>query len=70
VDGAGDQLEEVPELAVAVVGLAGVGGPAGGDLQRREQHGRAVAEVVVGAPLGPARPYRADRLDPLQRLDL
>jgi hypothetical protein len=68
--GLGDELEEVQELAVAVPWLAGVGDRAGGHLQRREQRGRAVPEVVVGAPLGPARPYRADRLGPLQRLDL
>jgi hypothetical protein len=68
--GLGDELEEVQELAVAVPWLAGVGDRAGGHLQRREQRGRVVPEVVVGAPLGPARPYRADRLGPLQRLDL
>jgi hypothetical protein len=38
----GDQLEEVQELAVPVVGLAGVGHLPGGDLQRGEQGGRAV----------------------------
>ena len=51
-------------------GLAGVGDPAGGHLQRGKQRGSAVPDIVVGAPLGPARPYRAGGLGPLQRLDL
>ena len=55
---------------MAVARLAGVGHPAGGDLQRREQGGGAMADVVVGAPLGPARAYRAKRLSAFQRLDL
>ena len=43
------------ELAVSVPGVAGVGDPAGGDLQRGEQGGGPVPEVVMGAPLGPAK---------------
>jgi hypothetical protein len=50
--GAGDLLEEREELLVAVPRLAGRGHRPGGDLQRREQGRDAVAEVVVGAPLG------------------
>jgi hypothetical protein len=53
--GRGDLLQERQELGVAVPGVAGVGHLAGGDLQGGEQRGRAVAEVVVGAPLDPAR---------------
>ena len=43
--------------------------PVGG-VQRREQAGDAVADVVVGAPLGHARHHRQHRLGPVQRLDL
>jgi hypothetical protein len=68
--GAGDQLEEGQELAVAVVRLQGVGHPTGGDLQSGEQGGGAVADIVVGAPLDPGRRRRPDRLGALQRLDL
>jgi hypothetical protein len=50
--------------------LAGVGDAAGGHLQGREQRGGAVAQVVMGAPLDPARRHRPDRLGALQRLDL
>jgi hypothetical protein len=51
--GAGDELEEGQEPAMSVARPAGVGDAAGGDLQGGEQRG-AVAEVVVGVPLGPA----------------
>ena len=36
----------------------------------RQQRGRAVTNIVMGAPLDPARSYRPDRLGALQRLDL
>ena len=45
-----DLLEEPQELLVPVPGVAGVGDLAGGDLQRGEQRGGAVPDVVVGAP--------------------
>ena len=44
--GAGDLAQEARELLVAVSGLAGRGDLSGGDVQRREQGGGAVADVV------------------------
>src|SRR5262249_58626812 len=49
---------------------AGVGGLAGGHLQRGEQRGGAVALVVVGGLLPQPGPQRQDRRGPVQRLDL
>lgn len=60
--GLGDLLQEGEELLVAVA----VGDLAGGDLEG----GGAVADVVVGGPLGQAVPDGQDRLGPFQRLDL
>ena len=68
--GLGDLLEEAQELLVAVPRVAGVGDLAGGDLQRGEQGGGAVADVVVGLLLRQARAHRQDRRGPVQRLDL
>jgi hypothetical protein len=68
--GLGEQLEEVEELAAAVARLAGVGHPAGGRLQRGEQGGRAMPDVVVGTPLDPARPDRSDGLGCVPAPDL
>ena len=69
--GLGDQLEKGQELDVGVTRVAGVGGDlAGGDLQRGEQAGGAVADVVVGLLLGNALAQRQNRLGPIQRLDL
>ena len=57
--GLGDQFEEGEELDVSVARVAGVGGDlAGGDLQRGEQAGGAVADVVVGLLLGNALAQR------------
>src|SRR4051812_27526492 len=50
--GAGDVFEEGEELLVPVTVLAHSGDLAGGDLQRREQGGGAVPDVVVGALFG------------------
>ena len=59
--GFGDQLEEGQELGVGVARVAGVGGDlAGGDFQRGEQAGGAVADVVVGLLLGDA--WRSGRI--------
>ena len=56
---------------MAVPGIAGIRGDLpGGDLQRGEQRGGAVAPVVMGAPLGQAGPQRQHRRGPVQRLDL
>ena len=41
-----------------------------GDVERGEQAGDAVADVVVGAPLGHAGHHRQHRLGPVQGLDL
>jgi hypothetical protein len=56
--GPGDLLEEGEELLVAVAGLAGRGDLPGGDLQRGEQGGGAVPDVVVRAALGQPRLQR------------
>ena len=50
--------------------LAGAGDLAGGDLQRGEQGGGAVPDVVVGAPLRQPGLHRQHRRGPVQRLDL
>ena len=50
--------------------VAGVGDLAGGDLQRGEQRGRAVADVVVCAAGRQPRPHGQHRLGAVQRLDL
>ena len=54
--GLGDLLEEPQELLVPVPVVAGVDHLAGGDLERGEQGGGAVPDVVVGAGLGQPRP--------------
>ena len=67
--GLGDQLEEGQELDVGVARVAGVGGDlAGGDFQRGEQAGGAVADVVVGLLLGDALAQRQNRLGAIQTL--
>ena len=69
--GFGDRLQERQELVVGVTRIAGIRGDlAGGDLQRGEQAGGAVADVVVGLLLGNALAQRQDRLGPVQGLDL
>ena len=55
---------------MAVPGQAGLLDPAGGHLQRGEQGGGAVADVVVGLFLGHPGPDRQDRRGPVQGLDL
>lgn len=64
--GFGDQLEKGQELGVGVTRVAGVGGDlAGGDFQRGEQAGGAVADVVVGLLLGNGLAQRQNRLGPM-----
>jgi hypothetical protein len=65
-----DQLEEGQELAMTVAGLAGVSDAAGGHVQSGEQRSRAMADIVVGAPLDTPGRQWPDRLGALQRLDL
>src|SRR4051794_13031142 len=55
---------------VAVPLGAGVGDPAGGDLECGEQGGGAVPDVVRRVPLGRSRSDGKPRGGPLQRLDL
>ena len=50
--------------------LADPGDLAGGDLERGEQGGGAVPDVVVGPPLGLAGLHRQRLLGSVQRLDL
>ena len=68
--GPGQVFQEAQELLVAVPVLADPGDLAGGDLERGEQGGGAVADVVVGALLGMAGLHRQHLLGPVQRLDL
>ena len=68
--GSGDLLEEDQELIVAVAGEAAAQHLAGGGLQRGEQVGDPVADVVVGAPLRKPWPQPQGRGGTLQRLDL
>ena len=56
----GDEFEEVQELRVGVALIAGVGHLPGGDLERGEQAGGAVPDVVVGSFSG--RPGRIGRI--------
>ena len=64
----GDQ--ELPELDRPVLAVQLGDHGAVGDVERREQAGDAVADVVVGAPLGHAGHHRQHRLGPVQRLHL
>jgi hypothetical protein len=50
--GPGDVFEERQEFLVAVTRFADPGDLAGGNVQRGEQRGGAVADVVVGVALG------------------
>ena len=59
--GASDQLEEAQELTVPVSRVTGVGHVTGGHLQGGKQRGGAVPDIIVGAPLDPARRHRPDR---------
>src|SRR5262245_16752318 len=43
---------------------------AGGHIERGKQAGGAVSNIVVGAPLGLARPQRQERLSAVERLHL
>ena len=62
-----EESEELPS-AVALVTLAD--DEAGGDVERREQGGRAVPDIGVGAPLGDARPHGQHRLRAVESLNL
>ena len=62
--------QELLELGGAVAAVDGADDLAGGHVQRGEQGGDAVADVVVGAPLGHAGHHRQHRRRAVQRLDL
>ena len=67
-EGIGDALRP---FAVTNITPPRVGGDLpGGDLERSEQAGGAVADVVVGLLLGNALAQRQDRLRSVQSLDL
>ena len=56
-----DRVEEAAELGGPVPGEALADDPPGGDVERRDQRGRAVPLVVVRAPLDLARTHRQQR---------
>lgn len=59
-----DHLEEVEELPGPVAAITLADDRAGGDVEGGEQRGRAVALVIVGAPLRDAGQHRQTRLPP------
>ncbi len=65
-----DRDEELLELGGTVFAVQLADHRAVGDVERGEQTGDAVADVVVGAPLGHARHHRQHGLGPVQCLDL
>jgi hypothetical protein len=68
--GTGDLAQEGQELLMAVPLGAGLGDLAGGHLQRGEQRGGAVPDVVRAGGLRMPGPHRQRRGGPLQGLDL
>src|ERR1700689_2275270 len=65
-----DGLEELQELLVPVLAVVGGDDLAGGDVERGEQAGRAVADVVVAAPGRRSRQDRQAGGGAVNRLDL
>ena len=65
-----DVLHELEELLVAMATAALADHFAGGDVQGREQRGRAVALLVVGSLFRQPRSQRQNRLGAIQRLHL
>ncbi len=65
-----DLIEELAELARAVLRVAAADHRAGGDVKRSEQRRGAVARIVVGSPLPLPGPHRQHGLRAVQRLDL
>ena len=65
-----DLVEEGQELLVPVALGARLGHLAGGHLQRGEQRGGAVPDVVEAGRFGMSGPHRQGRGGPLERLDL
>ena len=65
-----DAPQEGDELAVPMARLAAADDRALEHVERGEERGRAVTEVVVGLALGDARAQRQDRPGPVECLDL
>ena len=65
-----ESAQELEELPAAVARKTLSDNLAGGDVQRREERGGAVAHVVVGVPLDLARSHGQHRLRAIERLDL
>ncbi len=65
-----DLLEEVQKLGGAMPLVAFADHEAGGDVERREQRGRAVPDVAMGSTFGHAGHHRQDRLFAVECLDL
>ena len=65
-----DPPQEAEELLMTVAGLALSDHGTGGHIQRGEQRGGAVADVVMGDALHVAQAHRQQRLGPVQCLDL
>ena len=65
-----DLFQEPEKLLRAVAALAFADHFARRDLQRREQRGRSVADVIMTLTLGVARPQRQHRTSPIESLYL
>src|SRR3546814_18911199 len=65
-----DLVQEATELLRAMAAIAFADDASGGDVERCEQGGHAVALVIMAAPLCLSRTQRQHRLAPVERLDL
>ena len=65
-----DQSQESQEVLMAVALLALGDHPTGGDVQRHEQGGRAMADIIVSVPLDIAETHGQGSLGAVQSLDL
>ena len=65
-----DRGQELAELDGAVTLATAADNPAGGDVESGELGRRAVALVIMAAPLDLSRPHRKQRLSAVEHLDL
>lgn len=65
-----DLVEELAELAGAMLRVAAAEDGAGGDVEGGKQRGRTMTRVVVAAPRDLTGPHRQEGLGPIERLDL
>src|SRR3546814_1569899 len=65
-----DLVQEATELLRAVAAIAFADDASGGDVERCEQGGHAVALVIMAAPLRLSWSHRQHRLAAVERLDL